>query len=108
MLAEAMFVHGLDRRIAFTTLSSRLVGASAVRMLVAYGGVATLISMWISNTATTAMLFPIGLSIVGHVGLRGTASPDARAALRHQHDAGDVVRRVGRRHGARRSGRRRT
>ena len=46
-------------------------------MLVAYGGVATLISMWISNTATTAMLFPIGLSIVGHVGLRGTASPDA-------------------------------
>jgi sodium-dependent dicarboxylate transporter 2/3/5 len=77
VLAEAMFVHGLDRRIAFTTLSSRLVGASAARMLVAYGGVATLISMWISNTATTAMLFPIGLSIVGHVGLRGTASPDA-------------------------------
>jgi sodium-dependent dicarboxylate transporter 2/3/5 len=33
--------------------------------------------MWISNTATTAMLFPIGLSIVGHVGLRGTASADA-------------------------------
>jgi sodium-dependent dicarboxylate transporter 2/3/5 len=77
VLAEAMFVHGLDRRIAFTTLSSRLVGSSAVRMLVAYGGVATLVSMWISNTATTAMLFPIGLSIVGHVGLRGTASPDA-------------------------------
>ena len=77
VLAEAMFVHGLDRRIAFTTLSSTLVGSSAVRMLVAYGGVATLISMWISNTATTAMLFPIGLSIVGHVGLRGTASPDA-------------------------------
>jgi solute carrier family 13 (sodium-dependent dicarboxylate transporter), member 2/3/5 len=77
VLAEAMFVHGLDRRIAFTTLSSKLVGSSAARMLVAYGAVATLISMWISNTATTAMLFPIGLSIVGHVGLRGTASPDA-------------------------------
>jgi solute carrier family 13 (sodium-dependent dicarboxylate transporter), member 2/3/5 len=77
ILAEAMFVHGLDRRIAFTALSSTLVGASAARMLVAYGAVATLISMWISNTATTAMLFPIGLSIVGHVGLRGTASPDA-------------------------------
>ena len=30
ILAEAMFVHGLDRRIAFTALSSRLVGASAV------------------------------------------------------------------------------
>jgi solute carrier family 13 (sodium-dependent dicarboxylate transporter), member 2/3/5 len=76
VLAEAMFVHGLDRRIAFTALSSRLVGSSAVRMLIAYGGVATVISMWISNTATTAMLFPIGLSIVGHVGLRGTVSPE--------------------------------
>ena len=27
MLAEAMFVHGLDRRIAFGALSSRMVGA---------------------------------------------------------------------------------
>ena len=35
VLAEAMFVHGLDRRIAFTTLSSKLVGSSAARMLVA-------------------------------------------------------------------------
>jgi sodium-dependent dicarboxylate transporter 2/3/5 len=76
ILAEAMFVHGVDRRIAFTTLSSRLVGASAVRMLVAYGAVTTLISMWISNTATTAMMFPIGLSIVGHVGGRAL-TPDA-------------------------------
>jgi sodium-dependent dicarboxylate transporter 2/3/5 len=76
MLAEAMFVHGVDRRIAFTTLSSRLVGASAVRMLAAYGAVSTLISMWISNTATTAMMFPIGLSIVGHVGGR-RITPDA-------------------------------
>ncbi len=77
VLAEAMFVHGLDRRIAFSALSSRLVGSSAVRMLVAYGLVAAVISMWISNTATTAMLFPIGLSIVGHVGLRGTVAPEA-------------------------------
>ena len=76
ILAEAMFVHGVDRRIAFSTLSSRLVGASAVRMLVAYGAVSTLLSMWISNTATTAMMFPIGLSIVGHVGGRGI-TPDA-------------------------------
>ena len=67
ILAEAMFVHGLDRRIAFGALSWRFVGSSAGRILVVYGGVATALSMWISNTATTAMMFPIGLSIVAHV-----------------------------------------
>src|SRR5688500_3610804 len=67
MLAEAMFVHGLDRRIAFGALSSRAVGGSPVRILFVYGAVAAAISMWISNTATTAMMFPIGLSIVTHL-----------------------------------------
>jgi sodium-dependent dicarboxylate transporter 2/3/5 len=69
MLAEAMFVHGLDRRIAFAALASRWVGTSGVRMLVAYGAVATGLSMWISNTATTAMMFPIGVSMLAQ--LRG-------------------------------------
>lgn len=73
ILAEAMFVHGVDRRIAYTALSSRFVGASAGRMLVVYGGVATGLSMWISNTATTAMLFPIGLSLVAHMSRSGAA-----------------------------------
>ena len=67
MLAEAMFVHGLDRRIAFGALSWRLVGSSPTRILIVYGGVTAVISMWISNTATTAMMFPIGLSIVAHL-----------------------------------------
>jgi sodium-dependent dicarboxylate transporter 2/3/5 len=67
ILAEAMFVHGLDRRIAFGALSSRLVGRSPLRILIVYGGVTAAISMWISNTATTAMMFPIGLSIVAHL-----------------------------------------
>lgn len=67
MLAEAMFVHGLDRRIAFTALASPLVGTSGVRILVAYGMVGTALSMWISNTATTAMMFPIGVSILAQL-----------------------------------------
>ena len=67
MLAEAMFVHGLDRRIAFSALSSRLVGRSPVRILLVFGGVTAGISMWISNTATTAMMYPVGLSIVAHL-----------------------------------------
>ncbi len=67
ILAEGMFVHGVDRRIAYTALSWRSVGSSAFRILAVYGGVATALSMWISNTATTAMMFPIGLSIVAHL-----------------------------------------
>ena len=67
ILAEAMFVHGVDRRIAYTALSSRFVGRSAGRILVTFGAVTAFLSMWMSNTATTAMMFPIGLSIVAHL-----------------------------------------
>jgi sodium-dependent dicarboxylate transporter 2/3/5 len=78
MLAEAMFAHGLDRRIAFGALSSRAVGGSPARILLVYGGVATGISMWISNTATTAMMFPIGLSIVAHLTKGRESDPASR------------------------------
>ncbi len=73
MLAEAMFVHGVDRRIAYTALSWRFVGTSASRILIVYGLVAMTLSMWMSNTATTAMMFPIGLSIVAHLTRTGAA-----------------------------------
>jgi sodium-dependent dicarboxylate transporter 2/3/5 len=77
MLARAMFVHGLDQRIAYGALSWNYVGSNPVRMLVVYAGVAAALSMWISNTATTAMMFPIGLSIVNH--LVRTAPTDDRS-----------------------------
>lgn len=73
ILAEAMFVHGVDRRIAYTALSWRFVGASAARILIMFGAVTTVLSMWMSNTATTAMMFPIGLSIVAHLARTGMA-----------------------------------
>src|SRR5687767_6192023 len=78
MLAEAMFVHELDRRIAFSALSWRLVGSSPTRILIVFGGVTAAISMWISNTATTAMMFPIGLSIVGHLTHGRESEPGSR------------------------------
>ena len=37
ILAEAMFVHGVDRRIAYTALSWKFVGQSAPRILFVYG-----------------------------------------------------------------------
>jgi solute carrier family 13 (sodium-dependent dicarboxylate transporter), member 2/3/5 len=82
ILAEAMFVHGVDRRIAFTALSARFVGSSATRVLVVYAAVATGLSMWISNTATTAMMFPIGLSIVNHLMRVSPKTEGARHSVR--------------------------
>ena len=73
ILAEAMFVHGVDRRIAYTALSWRFVGTSATRILITFGAVTAVLSMWMSNTATTAMMFPIGLSIVAHLARSGMA-----------------------------------
>jgi len=64
MLAQAIFSHGLDRRFAFAILGWRGVAHRPARVLVAYAGVSCMISMWISNTATTAMMFPIGLSVL--------------------------------------------
>ena len=78
MIAESMFAHGLDRRIAFGALSSRAVGGSPTRILLVYGAVATGLSMWISNTATTAMMFPLGLSIVAHLTTGRESEPGSR------------------------------
>lgn len=80
ILAEAMYVHRLDRRIAFTALASRGTGGRPLRILVVFGAVAATLSMWISNTATTAMLYPIGLSIVTHL----TRAPRGQAPLVRQ------------------------
>ncbi|HSA94136.1 MAG TPA: DASS family sodium-coupled anion symporter [Terriglobales bacterium] len=64
ILARALFVHNLHRRLAFGVLSLRWVGARPGRILFAFGAVTAFSSSWISNTATTAMMFAIGMSIL--------------------------------------------
>jgi sodium-dependent dicarboxylate transporter 2/3/5 len=78
ILAQAMFVHGVDRRIAYTALSLRGVSTSPTRILLVYGGVCAVLSMWMSNTATTAMMFPIGLSILAHLTRNAGAAQQAQ------------------------------
>ena len=65
MLARAMMVHRLDRRIALTFLSIPWLSASPSRLLVGVGTVTAVLSMWVSNTATTAMMLPIALGLLG-------------------------------------------
>lgn len=67
ILARGIFLHGLDRRFAFWVLSLRWVGGSPTRILFAFGAVTAALSAWISNTATTAMMFAIGMSILGYL-----------------------------------------
>jgi sodium-dependent dicarboxylate transporter 2/3/5 len=64
LLAEAMLHHGLNRRIAFQILGLRGVGASPAKLLAAFGVITGVISMWVSNTATTAMMFPIAMALL--------------------------------------------
>lgn len=65
ILARAMTLHALDKRIALSFLSIRWVGAHPARMLGAMGLVTAVLSMWVSNTATTAMMLPIAVGVLG-------------------------------------------
>jgi len=64
ILARALFVHRVNERVVFGVLSLKIVGARPTRILIAYGLLAAFLSAWMSNTATAAMLVPIGLSLI--------------------------------------------
>src|SRR5690606_14479964 len=73
LLALAMQRWGLDRRIALSTL--RLVGTRPAGMIGGFMLVTATLSMWVSNTATAAMMLPIGLSVVDLVVRQETGAP---------------------------------
>jgi len=85
IIARAMSIHGLDKRFAYSILSWRFIGSSSGRILFFFGAICAVVSMWISNSATTAMMFPIGLGIVGALSdllSRQTGRPVAVERLR--------------------------
>jgi len=63
LLSKAMEHSGAHRRIALSMV--RLFGASSGRRLVlGFMAAAAVLSMWISNTATTLMLLPVVLAVL--------------------------------------------
>ena len=64
IIAKAMMVNGLDKRIAYGIISMKWVGDSPRRIFLAIGLACMLCSGWISNTATAAMMFPIALGLL--------------------------------------------
>ncbi|PRC58253.1 anion transporter, partial [Mycobacterium sp. ITM-2017-0098] len=64
-LAQAMLKHGVARRFAFRILSLPRAGRSTTGVILAFGGITCVLSAFVSNTATVAMLLPTALGILG-------------------------------------------
>jgi sodium-dependent dicarboxylate transporter 2/3/5 len=64
ILARAMCVHGLDQRLAYSVLSIKGIATKKTRILFVLGLTSMFLSLWISNTATTAMMYPIALGVL--------------------------------------------
>lgn len=62
MLGLAIEKWGLHRRIALNIV--KLTGTSGNRIVLGFIIATGLISMWLSNTATTMMMFPIAMSVI--------------------------------------------
>jgi len=64
LLALGMQKHGLDRRIANTLLALPAVSKSPLRLLISMSLLTAALSMWMSNTAITAVMLPIALGVI--------------------------------------------
>lgn len=62
MLAQAMQRWNLHRRMALTIVQK--VGTSPARIVLGFMCAAAFVSMWVSNTATAAMMMPIGIAVI--------------------------------------------
>jgi len=77
ILARAMCVHALDQKLAFSVLSMKSIAHKKTRILFALGLTSLFLSMWISNTATTAMMYPIALGVLDAIRSNGKDKKNA-------------------------------
>ncbi|MFD2514310.1 SLC13 family permease [Pontibacter locisalis] len=63
LLARSMTRHGLDRRIALFILSQSYFQKSLFRLFLGFSLVSYVLSMWVSNSVTVAMLLPLMLGV---------------------------------------------
>jgi sodium-dependent dicarboxylate transporter 2/3/5 len=88
LIAIAMEKWNLHRRIALLTL--RRVGTEPRRLVLGLMFVTGFLSMWVSNTATTLMMLPIGLSVLALVSERSSVGQGS--SERHRPGHADLVR----------------
>jgi sodium-dependent dicarboxylate transporter 2/3/5 len=93
MLANALQKYDIDRRIALWMMSK--MGSSPRRLVAAVMLATAFLSMWVSNTATTAMMTPIALGVLTQVLGRddvAAAAPDPNTDIDDDiADDGEVV-----------------
>ncbi|MFD3001749.1 SLC13 family permease [Pontibacter toksunensis] len=63
LLARSMTRHGLDKRIALFILSRPFFQKSLFRLFLGFSFISFLLSMWVSNSVTVAMLLPLMLGV---------------------------------------------
>ena len=66
MIAASMQQWGLHRRIALSIIAA--IGASPRRIVLGFMLATAFVSLWISNTATTVMMFPIAMAVLLKIG----------------------------------------
>ena len=75
-----MLKHGVARRFAFWILNLPGVGRSTTGVILAFGAITCLLSAFVSNTATVAMLLPTAIGIISVIAKllqsRGDVEPD--------------------------------
>ncbi|MGE2724371.1 SLC13 family permease [Mycolicibacterium pulveris] len=80
ILAQAMLKHGVAQRFAFRILALRRAGRSTTGVILAFGAITALLSAFVSNTATVAMLLPTAIGIIAVIAKllqeRGDVEPD--------------------------------
>jgi sodium-dependent dicarboxylate transporter 2/3/5 len=65
LLAIAIEKWGLHRRIALNII--KLIGTDVTRIILGFMVATAALSMWISNTATSVMMLPIGMAIIAQL-----------------------------------------
>ncbi|HEX2869115.1 MAG TPA: DASS family sodium-coupled anion symporter [Ignavibacteriales bacterium] len=81
LIAAALHKWGLDRRLTLYILTRGNLANKPKMVILGIMLVSAFLSMWISNTATAAMFLPLGLGILGLIGLEAGKSNMGKALM---------------------------
>jgi solute carrier family 13 (sodium-dependent dicarboxylate transporter), member 2/3/5 len=96
LIAAALSRCGLHRRLALTIV--RLVGSGPRRLVAGFMAATAFLSMWVSNSATVAMMLPMALSVLAlaeEPGKRGPLEPALLLGIAYAASIGGVGTLIG-------------